>query len=68
MVSRVVVARPSVQGFGKLHLYPMRANLFGQGSRDGTRTNGYCVEEKITEAGMPTWREQLGDLDGAGKD
>ena len=53
--------------FGKLHLYPMRANLFGQGSRDGTRTNGHCVDEKITEAGMPTWREQLGDLDGAGK-
>ena len=45
----------------------MRANLFGQGSGNGTSTNGYCVDEKITEAGVPIWREQLCDLNRAGK-
>ena len=45
----------------------MRAHLFGQGSGDGTSTDGYSVHEKITKTGVPTWREQLGDLNGAGK-
>ena len=59
-------ALPS-RAFGRLDLHPMRANLFGQGSGNGTSTNGYRVDEKITEAGMPMWREQLCDLNRAGK-
>jgi hypothetical protein len=45
----------------------MRANLFGQGSADGTNANRYRVDQKIAEAGMPTWHEQLCALDDAGK-
>jgi hypothetical protein len=53
--------------FDKSHLKSIRANSFGQGSGDGTSENGYRVNEKIAEAGMSTWREQLCDLDDAGE-
>ena len=45
----------------------MRVSLPGQGSGDGANTNSHRVDEKIAEASMPTWREQLCDLNRAGK-
>jgi hypothetical protein len=45
----------------------MCSNFFGQGSGDGTSTNGHRVDKKIAKTGVPTWREQLCDLNGAGK-